>query len=471
MKNYLNDGSKSSDEFYSKLVELKNEQKKHLLFMEELYNQKKQLKDGLERSEKNLDEIKSSQYVNNDDEDYKYRLHTISAYENRKIDLDEKELEKLKSTQIEKLSIGKPPPAPFKPTVSFAKEAINVQHKSNQLMESIDDDLRKIQQMWDDFDINKSSIDLKSYDFNRKFMKVNNATKNKANRSKRASSAMAQSSVMWMPRVTIPEPFSMTIREQIKTDKKQEKLLREMQDEREKRIEAEIRECKKKFKARPVPAHVYLPLYEKKKLDEELRKHKLKKASKDYLEKVLRPFNITDIKKTKRQRRHSFSGENLNTEKKVDFVAQPMPEFYFNEEETNERLKEQELYKQINKQMRSLELLKQSKMPHNLELQQNKKLLEMERNEFFIREMNRLQKEVENKETKKNDLKTHEVPDYDELYKKFVIDMEKKKAGNRKSIKVEPFVLRAASRTRNKAQNSEIEMKRMNRSSSMSRLS
>ena len=468
MKNYLNDDSKNSDEFYTKLVELKNEQKKHLAFMEELYNQKKQLKESIDNSEKNLNDIKSSTYpAAKADDDYKYRLNTVSAYENRSVIFDEEELEKLKSIQNERLSTGKPPPAPIKQTtVTFSKETLEANKKSNKLLESIDEDLLKIEQMWNDFDINKSSMDMKSFDFNRKFVKIKSPKVTTANRPQSATS------VSWMPRVTIPEPFSMSIREQVKTDKKQQKLLREMQDEREKRIETEIRECKNKFKANPVPAHVYKPLYEKKKVDEEYRKQKLKAMSKEYSKKVSRPFNLTDTNKnseSKRQRRHSFSGEKI--EKKVDFVAHPLPEFYYNEEELKEKLKEQELYKQIYKQMRALELLKQSKMPHNLELQQNKKLLEMERNEYFIQEMNRLQKELEDKEGIKNNRKTHEIPDYDELYRKFVIEMENKKNMNRKSIKAEPFVLLAASRTRAKNNLDNTSQTQMSRSSSMSRLS
>ena len=83
----------------------------------------------------------------------------------------------------------------------------------------------------------------------------------------------------------------------MKIDQKRLTLARELQDEREKRIEAEIRECKRKFKATPIPAHVHLPLYEQKKAEEKLRKLKLKQTSKEYLEKNLKPFNLTEPKK------------------------------------------------------------------------------------------------------------------------------------------------------------------------------
>lgn len=135
-------------------------------------------------------------------------------------------------------------------------------------------------------------------------------------------------------------------------------------------------------------------------------------------------------------------------------------------------MKENELYKQINKQMRSLELLKKSKLPHNMEMQEAKKLLEIERNQMFINEINRLQKEIDIKESKINKRKTHEIPDYDELYKKFTIELENKKNQNRKHIKTAPFVLRAASRNRKSIDQSNQSDIKLNRSSSsMSRLS
>lgn len=136
------------------------------------------------------------------------------------------------------------------------------------------------------------------------------------------------------------------------------------------------------------------------------------------------------------------------------------------------RMKENELYKQINKQMRSLELLKKSKLPHNMEMQEAKKLLEIERNQMFINEINRLQKEIDIKESKINKRKTHEIPDYDELYKKFTIELENKKNQNRKHIKTAPFVLRAASRNRKSIdQRNQSDIKLNRSSSSMSRLS
>ncbi len=78
-------------------------------------------------------------------------------------------------------------------------------------------------------------------------------------------------------------------------------------------------------------------------MSEELRKQKLKKASKDYLDRVSRPFNLTKSRSFEggslRERRHSYSeGQAAQQDgSAVDFVAQPLPEFYYADEELNEK--------------------------------------------------------------------------------------------------------------------------------------
>ena len=111
-------------------------------------------------------------------------------------------------------------------------------------------------------------------------------------------------------------------------------------------------------------------------------------------------------------------------------------------------MKESEMYKQIQRQMRALEMLKESKLPHSMGLMEDKKLLEMERNQQFITEMNNLHKELNDKTLQQANLrKNHEVPDYEEQFKNFTIQMEKRKAFNRKNTRTVPFQLRSATRT------------------------
>lgn len=326
----------NSEEFYNKLLELKNEQKKTLLYMQDLYNQKQILKDGIIKSEATLNDLKSTTYPLNG-ETYKYDITTVSAYENRPINFEIVDSERV---EINENKLSKKPPIPQKLTssVSFQTTTTRINDKID---DDISEDLKKIEKIWNEFKMDEKNLsDLKSLEFNNRFEKkrVKSAASSSSSSSLRRSKSKNSFQYEWYPRVTIPEPFSMTIREQMKNEQKQQKLVREMQDEREKRIDAEIKECNRKFKANPVPAHVYLPLYEKHKMSEELRKEKLKKTSKDYMDKVSRPFNLTKKKTTSsdslRERRHSYTE---GTQNQSEFIAQPLPEFYYADEELVER--------------------------------------------------------------------------------------------------------------------------------------
>ena len=136
MRTHL-ENANNSDEFYAKLIELKNEQKKTLLFMQDLYNQKQTLKQEIEKSEHNLNDLKSATYPIRT-EDYKYRLNTISAYEtNPSNESYQKEMSQFDI-------VSKPPPAPSRSTVTFQNNLDIIDHSpktSAKLIENLDEDL------------------------------------------------------------------------------------------------------------------------------------------------------------------------------------------------------------------------------------------------------------------------------------------------------------------------------------------
>jgi hypothetical protein len=119
-------------------------------------------------------------------------------------------------------------------------------------------------------------------------------------------------------------------------------------------------------------------------------------------------------------------------------------------------MKEEELYKQIKNRMRAAELLNQSKLPKNMKLNEQKKLLEHERELFFVKEMNQLAREraaasASQSAARRNKMrmnKSHDVPDHDAMYKRFVMELETHKARNRKHTKIEPFNLLTEERFR-----------------------
>jgi protein FAM161A len=366
----------NGDDFYHKLIELRNEQKKSLQFMEDLYNQKHQLKEELIRNEPAL--LKNGGAVayltpQAVAESYKFNLNSMSAYEPpssvnhltqsalaaHNLQSSHNSQSSILNTNVTsgrhsaiRVNTSKPPlPTKVNSTVTF-QDSVTVNNITRDeddyegsmlsggerrgLYDTIQSDMRHIERIWSDFKFEDS----KSVDFNRKFerrvVKKSPANRAGARRSESLKRRPASASLEWIPRVTVPEPFSMTLREGVKNEKTL-KAFQETREEREARAEAELRECKRQFKANPAPAHITLPLYEKIKMEEELRKMRLKKASQEYMERVARPFNLTEPKRggSVKERRHSFTeGDQQDTA----FYAQPLPEYYFNEDLTQEKL-------------------------------------------------------------------------------------------------------------------------------------
>ena len=103
-------------------------------------------------------------------------------------------------------------------------------------------------------------------------------------------------------------------------------MANDMRAEREKRLELEIAECKRKFRARPVPAHVTQPLYEQKRVNDELRRNKLKEMSRVANEERTVVSNSSKVSKSA-----SFMDQTGTATQVGEFQAQPLPKFYFNE--------------------------------------------------------------------------------------------------------------------------------------------
>jgi hypothetical protein len=102
--------------------------------------------------------------------------------------------------------------------------------------------------------------------------------------------------------------------------------------------------------------------------------------------------------------------------------------------------------RQIKSKIRAMEMLKKSKLPKNLELQHKKNRIKRMNNMLQSKEVN---DDYKRHHEHHHVAKYHDVPNYDELYRKFMTEFEFKKAQKKKNTTVKPFVLRSASRTRN----------------------
>lgn len=323
--------------------------------MQELYNQKQILKGEIEKSEQNLNDLKISASKPYNQNITNFERNTVSAYdqnsvnniashyheENAKlVDLNNNNnhhIDETINSEIdckicaethkyvvinEKLVNSKPPLPAHQSNGYYRTNDDSLQTSINdEKIETIDSNLKRIEKMWDEFNLD---------DYNHlKHAKVsafNNSD------SLHSTGQRVKFEEDWATKVTVPAPFKMTLRDQTKAGKKSKKIL-EIEEEKRRKEEKELEELNKKFKAAPVPEHVYQPIFEEKQKEEELRKLRLKLESKEYLESVPKPFKCAE-----RERRNSFSGQTSHEQNVIEgFIANPLPEFYFDNDYLSER--------------------------------------------------------------------------------------------------------------------------------------
>ncbi|XP_042300983.1 protein FAM161A [Sceloporus undulatus] len=241
----------------------------------------------------------------------------------------------------------------------------------------------------------------------------------------------------WSPKITVPQPFQMTIREAKKRQQNiKSKSLIELENNLLKKQWEEEAECQKKFRANPVPAYVFVPLYhEIMKQNEEHRKS-LRERRREILLAMQKPFKFIEREAQKKELRRVQLKDFSFPEKAKIFKAKPVPKFIYSSE-TSEKLKEEALYREIRIQMRSEELLRNSSLPSN---RLGKKGASKHR-EQCCRDHT---EELECKPRPKI-----QVPDFELLHKKFQKQLHRQK--NVKHITVcEPFTLRTANIPSNK---------------------
>ncbi|XP_044864332.1 LOW QUALITY PROTEIN: protein FAM161A [Mauremys mutica] len=229
----------------------------------------------------------------------------------------------------------------------------------------------------------------------------------------------------WSPKVTVPKPFQMTIRE---AKKKQQNVKSKSQIEMEnnllkKHLEEEA-ECQKKFRANPVPASVFLPLYHEIMERNEERRKFVKERSKDILLASQRPFQFIKREEQRKEiRKMQLKDLSLPEKKTKLFQAKPVPKSVYSPA-INDKLKEEKLYREIRIQMRAEELLRNSSLPNS---------------RLASRTINKQRKQKEELEHKRR-IKSR-VPDFETLHQKFQNRLLKQK--HVKHITVcEPFNLR-----------------------------
>ncbi|NXN18274.1 F161A protein, partial [Indicator maculatus] len=232
----------------------------------------------------------------------------------------------------------------------------------------------------------------------------------------------------WSPKVTVPKPFQMTIRE---ARKKEQNIKSKSQIEMEnnllkKQLEEEA-ECQKKFRANPVPAAVFLPLYHEIVQQNEERRRSVKERSKLKLLASQKPFKFIEREKQRNEIRKMQLRDLSAPEKKKLFRAKPVPKYVYSPS-VKDKLEEEELLREIRIRMRAEELLLNSSLPNS-------------RLALTTTNKKKKHKCIDPKETEYKPKTKSSVPDFDLLHQKFQEQLLQRKRVKHLTV-CEPFDLR-----------------------------
>lgn len=274
-----------------------------------------------------------------------------------------------------------------------------------------------IETMWDNFSVDEYAPPLKQT----------------GQKVKKCASVPVQQE--WSNRVTIPQPFTMMIRESGKPKKKSKALIIAEQERFERELQEEL-ECQKKFRALPVPATTYVPLHE-------LRREHHKQEPQEGAKVVhsIKPFSFMKREEEKKQRR--LESLNKRTNKKANttqFKAKPPPQNILSPQ-VSEQLKEKEEYRRILIRVRSQEMLAQAELPKNMQVRGReytvgklrKERLEKRQSSAFVTKEHTFHPKIK-----------PIIPDHDYLYSQFQQQLAAKRE-LKPPTTPKPFLLRTSS--------------------------
>jgi protein FAM161A len=245
----------------------------------------------------------------------------------------------------------------------------------------------------------------------------------------------------WKPSITVPQPFNMTVREHQKPHKKS-RSQQVFEEEEIARVEKEAQETSKQFRANPVPGHTYLPLYKEMQAKDRAFRNHNREVRKTELKSMEKPFKFVEREKDRdklSQIEKIMDEVEYERPKTQKFKAKPVPDHVYDSTSIMDRFREEELYRQVRRKVRSDELLRKSKLPMTMQEPKNK----------F--RMSKMKEAVSDSKTDfiktKNPGATHQpkinhtIPDFDSQYKKFQQTVAKSRTQAEATV-CKPFKLR-----------------------------
>lgn len=238
--------------------------------------------------------------------------------------------------------------------------------------------------------------------------------------------------------VTVPKPFSMSLRESNRTPKKSRAAI-ELEERESEKKRMEVLECEKKFKAMPVPAHVHLQLYNELKEARVTRQREIVQRRQEMLQSMQDPFQFSLRDKEKRQKNRQST---VSPQSSHQFRAHPFPSRIFGNV-ASERMLEEEEYRKIRKKMRAKELLRSASLPPSMK-HKGKEYTDG-RQRHWQYEQRAKEAGLANENTFQPRI-NRTMPDFDEQYERFMQEMSQRKE-MREATVCKPFNLRTSTQT------------------------
>ncbi|MBN3273761.1 F161B protein, partial [Polyodon spathula] len=203
--------------------------------------------------------------------------------------------------------------------------------------------------------------------------------------------------------------------------------------------EAEEAECQKQFRAMPIPAHVYLPLFDEINDSREEQRRLNLDRRKEILLSIQKPFSFAEREEKKKEQTRQMlrtappSTLSGNIKPKV---KNKIPKSV-QDPTVSDHLKEDELYRKIRIQMRATDLLKSSSAP--IQVQPQKR--ELDKSSALKTKKKTLG--YLDKEPTFQPRTNPEVPNFERLYRAFQKEAMRRKE-QIESTKCKPFQLRTS---------------------------
>ena len=241
---------------------------------------------------------------------------------------------------------------------------------------------------------------------------------------------------VWKRRVTIPEPFVMTIRDEARPRRRKSRALITAEREKLEREMQEELECQRKFRALPVPATTYVPI-------DEIRRRDQDQGAQLGCERVtqpIKPFDFMKREEDRQQQKQRDIARSESDEQRVVFRAKPAPQAILSPR-VSEELKEKEEYRRILIKVRSQEMLARAQLPKSMQEKQRSESVKKERlgqkqREAFVTEEHTFRPRVK-----------PAVPNHDQLYCQFQQQLAAKRE-LKLATTPKPFVLQTSAPSR-----------------------